>query len=99
MAIKAFGLSILRWLKLYTNQSLPPRQVKVIKQWAPTNKFLMVPIMLDGNNLKDVKSLIYLVSKVNANASLYNEIINCILKAMNAFENFIIISGMKEVYY
>ena len=85
-ACRAFGLTISIKKTEVVHQPHPaPRQVKGVKQTPVAHHFPAVPITVDGQNLKYVKSFRYLGSAVNSHALLDDEVVNRIAKASNAF--------------
>ena len=86
LACKAFGLTISIKKTEVVHQPKPtPKQVKGVRQPPPVHEFPDIPITIDGNNLKYVKTFTYLGSTVNSNASMDDEIVNRISKATRAF--------------
>ena len=86
LACKAFGLTInIKKTKVVHQPKPTPKQVKEVRQQQPTHRFPDVPIKVDGQQLKYVKSFKYLGSTINYSASLEDEIINHISKATEAF--------------
>ena len=86
LACKAFGLSISIKKTEAVHQPKPTsKQVKGVRQQQSTHRFPDVPIKIDGQQLKYVKSFKYLGSTINYSASLEDEIINHISKATEAF--------------
>ena len=86
-ARKAFRLTLVLRKVAHQPKSIP-KQVKGIKQQQPAHKSPNTPIVIDGKNLKYVKSFTYLGSKINASASLDDEIFNRISKATDSFGKF-----------
>lgn len=99
IACKAFGLTIsIKKMEVVHQPKPMPKQIRGVRQQQTTQNSPTVHTAVDGQDLKYVKSLTYLGSKVNHLASLDGEIVNRTLKKQMLLANFIIAYGMSKAY-